>query len=72
VVKLPWAALVALLAESVGERLVVGDHEVPYFQHVQEMLHSLVVNQHLSVIMVIFLLRRAIFLEKNAKCCQAS
>ena len=65
-VKLPWGALVALLAESVGQRLVVGeDHKVLCFEHVSEMLHSLVDSQQLSVVGTIFLLRRAHFLQKE-------
>ena len=38
-VKLAGAALVALLAESGGQRFVVGeDHEVPCFQHVSKVI----------------------------------
>jgi len=61
-VKLPCAALVASLAEGVGQRLVVGeDYEVPCFQHMTEMLDSLVDSQQLSVVGAIFLLRRTHF-----------
>jgi len=64
-VKLPWAALVASMAEGVGQRLVVGeDHEVPCFQHMTEMLNSLVDSQQLSVIGAIFLLRCTQFLRE--------
>ena len=65
-VKLSWAALVASLAEGVGQRLVVGeDHEVPCFQHMTEMLDSLVDSQQLSFIGAIFLLRRTHFLGEE-------
>jgi len=51
IVKLPWAALVASLAEGVGQRLVVGEgQEVPCFKHMTEMLDSLVDSQQLSVV----------------------
>jgi len=65
-VKLLWAALVASLAEGVGQRLVIGeDHEVPCFQHTTEMRDSLVDSQQVSVVDAIFLLRRTHFLREE-------
>jgi hypothetical protein len=65
-VKLPWAALVASLAEGVGQRLVVGeDHEVPRFQHMTEMLDILVDSQQLSIVGAICLLRCTHFLREE-------
>ena len=66
IVKLPWAALVASLAEGVGQRLVVGEgQEVPCFKHMTEMLDSLVDSQQLSVVGAIFLLRCTHFLGEE-------
>ena len=71
VIKLPGAALIAFLAESVGQWLVVGeDHEVPSFQHDSEVLYSLVDGQQLSVVGAILLCAVLNFFEKNARCCQ--
>ena len=66
VVELPWSALVALLAEGLGQWLVVGaDHEVSCLQHVSEVFYSIVKSQQFSVIGGIFLLRRTHFLRKG-------
>jgi len=71
VVKLPGSALIAFLAESVGQWLVVGeDHEVPSFQHVSEVLHRLVDGRQLSVVGTILLCAVLNFFEKNARGCQ--
>jgi hypothetical protein len=49
-VELPWAALVALLAEGLGQRLVVGlDHEMSFLQHVSEVFYSLENSKQSSV-----------------------
>jgi hypothetical protein len=71
VFELPGGALVALLAESVGQRLVVReDHDVLSFQHVPEVLHGLIDSQQLSVTGAVLLLRHFHFFEKNARGCQ--
>jgi len=64
-VELPWAALVALLAEGLGQRLVVGlDHEMSFLQHVSEVFYSLE-NSKQSSVRHYILLWRTHFLRKE-------
>jgi len=59
IVKLPWAALVASMAEGVGQRLLVGeDHVVSCIHHMTEMRDSLEESQQISFAGAISLLHR--------------
>jgi hypothetical protein len=65
-VKLPGAALVRLLVETVSQRLVVGEvHEVPCFQYVSKVLHSPIDGKQFSIVRTVLLLRRVHFLRNE-------
>jgi hypothetical protein len=65
-VELPWSAFVPFLLEGVGDRFVVcEDGEVASFQHVVEMLYSLVDGQKLAIVCTIFLLSWVQFFWKR-------
>jgi hypothetical protein len=68
VIKLPRAALVAILGEGVGQRLVVcEDYKLSSFQHMPEVLHCLVDGHKFSVIGAVLLLRRVHLLRKECQ-----
>jgi hypothetical protein len=51
--------------------VVCEDGEVAHFQHVVEMLYSLVDGQQLAVVCTVFLMSWVQFLEKKVRACQA-
>jgi hypothetical protein len=65
-------AFVPLLLEGVGDELMVSeDEEVAHFQHVMEMLHSLIDCQQLSIVGAVFLPGRIELLGEEGKGLQA-
>jgi hypothetical protein len=66
-IELPRLAFVPLLLKGAGDRFVVGkDDEVARFQHVSEMLYSLVDGQQLAVVCTVFLLSQIEFLREES------